>query len=261
MTDASLSDVRLAKALALVCASSALLAVSGCSLQSAATGTTASYQEVSCVSADHDSQHASTSDPTTSLYLINGGWHTGVAVRTSDLDAPVREVLPEASVFPWLELGWGDRDFYLASGYSYWLAIRAAFFSSGTVLQVVGFFDTPERYFRDNQVIRAEVEASKMAELSAQVSSTLARDESGKLKRVADSLYGSGSFYEANGRFSILHTCNSWASETIAAAGCNIHPGVLRASSLVREMKKLPPRAPERPLEPKRLSDRRHDEE
>ncbi len=224
------------KGLLSVCVLMCLITLTGCSLQSVAGSGAAGFHEIACLS-------PKSSPSLRPIFVVNQGWHSGIVLSRDDLGSSLRDSLPETQTSEWLEFGWGDRDFYLSSGYSYWQAFRAAFFSSATVLQVSGLPTLPHDFFKHSEVFQIVLTEEGIASLNQTIESTLVRDEKGRLKRVAKSLYGDGSFYEAVGDFSFLHTCNSWTSEALAQAGCSITPGLLRSSSVSSELRALESKA------------------
>src|SRR5258706_9355056 len=73
------------------------------------------------------------------VYLVSHGWHVGLALRRDDLLAlspPSRLPAPPVA---YVEIGWGDGDFYPAPSPSLSLALRAALSSPSTVMQRAGF--------------------------------------------------------------------------------------------------------------------------
>lgn len=209
-----------------------LFAISGCSLQSIAHGSAPVYRVRTCLTSPQGDCHR--------IYVVNLGWHTGIAIASAELTAPLRQLLPESASSPWLEFGWGDRDFYMGSGYSWLGAVHAALFSSGSVMHIAGV-TSPPQFFADADVTELKVSAAGFIRLQETILSTLALDDRGALDTLGKSLYGDGHFYRAHGSFSLVRTCNSWASSALADAGCAVHRNRMRASSVSKDLEKLPP--------------------
>lgn len=100
------------------------------------------------------------------------------------------------------------------------------------LLSLRGFF------FSQSDVIRVHISAEKIDKLVDFLQLSLAANDH-QAVRVGDSLYGTGSFYEAKGNFSLLYTCNSWAAEALYNLGCDINPHVRRASSVMKNLRRL----------------------
>jgi hypothetical protein len=71
-------------------------------------------------------------EPVITAWVFDHGWHTAIVIRRSDVD---RALWPKVDDFPeatFVEVAWGDREFYMARPATPWLAIKAAFLASGT---------------------------------------------------------------------------------------------------------------------------------
>jgi uncharacterized protein (TIGR02117 family) len=158
-------------------------------------------------------------EPLASIYLINHGKHTGLAVRKADI--PTR-LWPESRDFPdadYLELGWGDWDYYQADDPGLWLALKAAFWSTGSVLHVVGVKGSVADRFAGYEIIRLELAPDGFAKLMNYVHQSFARNGETKASPIGPG-YGLGSrFYPARGEFHLYNTCNGWVARALEAAG------------------------------------------
>ena len=210
----------------LVCVLTPLL--TGCSLASFAQEHTRSFEELSCAAEGGESA---------TVYVDSLGWHTGLVLAREDAAPALGELIPEFRRFPWVEIGWGDRDFYMASGYSYLAGIRALFFSQGSAIHAAGFFESPESFFDRYQLVRLKIDRKQLGALLGYIKQHLELDHCCATVRLGTSLYGEGSFYLGRGHFSIARTCNSWTAGALVAAGCPIDAELTRASTLLRELR------------------------
>jgi uncharacterized protein (TIGR02117 family) len=156
------------------------------------------------------------------VWVVSHGWHVGLVLRRDDLAA--LGPLPALSAVPgrYLEVGWGDGDFYPATHGTLALALRAAFRSRSSVLQVVGF-DTPVAdTFPRAKVLEVELTPSGLAALVRYVEATVAMDQEGRPTVVAPAEYGSGVFYLARGHYRLLDNSNTWTARGLKVAGCPI---------------------------------------
>lgn len=210
------------------------LLLSGCSLAwFARSGAAPSFERRSCITP------SSSSSSVRQAQLVNFGWHTGVLIASADVPETYRKHVAEFAQFPFVEIGWGDRDFYQTPGYSTLRAVRAAFFSPGSVLLVVGRHPELNTHLAPSEVIELEFTEEGFAKLVRYISDAFATDAEGRALPLAPALNQPGHFYTANGRFSILYTCNSWLSDALNAAGCNSGRHTT-ASSLMSAVRKLP---------------------
>src|SRR5215831_10756770 len=90
--------------------------------------------------------------PTEPIWVVDHGWHTGLVVERSSIP---RGLVPEQEDFPtahYLEIGWGDADFYQARDPGVALAIRAVFVSRASAVHVVGLPMHPQEIFAERDV-------------------------------------------------------------------------------------------------------------
>ena len=99
---------------------------------------------------------ASWSGPATTVYLVSHGWHVGLVLPRDGVDAASWPEKDALGPFRYLEVGWGDGDYYPVRRGTIPLALRAAFRSRPSVLQVVGFdSDVTETFPRKMAALRA----------------------------------------------------------------------------------------------------------
>jgi uncharacterized protein (TIGR02117 family) len=172
-----------------------------------------------CAGLGHPGRPPESSPSRETVYVVSNGWHSGVVVEAGRLPAgrwPQRAALDARR---YLEVGWGDRDAYLADRITARLAIRAAFASRGSVLLIDAFDQrVPERY-RGSDVVELPVSAPGLDGLAAFIEASHAQDAQGRPIPIESRGSASGVFFLARGRFHALNTCNSWTAAALRAAG------------------------------------------
>jgi len=177
-------------------------------------------------------------EPSASVYLVNHGWHTGLMVRRADIP---HGLWPESADFPaadYLEIGWGDRDFYQALAFDPGLALKAILFPTASVLHVVGFSGAEERYLPGIEVIELKVTRSRLERLIRYIHETYAREGAARAPPLRQGLYGDSRFYPAQGKFHLFNTCNTWTARALQAAGYPVTP-TIRAESLMAQARRF----------------------
>jgi uncharacterized protein (TIGR02117 family) len=172
-----------------------------------------------CTGSAKTPSFAAGNEPLVSIYLINHGKHTGLVVRKADVP---QGLWPESRDFPdadYLELGWGDWDYYQADDPGLWLALKAAFWSTASVLHVVGVKGSVADRFAGYEIIQLELAPDSFAKLMDYIHQSLARNGETKARPIGPG-YGLGSrFYPARGEFHLYNTCNGWVASALEAAG------------------------------------------
>lgn len=156
------------------------------------------------------------------VHVVNHGWHSGLVVERAALDgAAVAAEFPHADH---LEFGWGDAGYYPAERFGVWLALRALFWPTPTVLHVAGFSGEVTNTFPYFQIVRVELSEPGFARLRAHIETSFACDSAGRLQPVGPGWYGDSRFYRARGKFFFPKMCNYWAAAGLRAAGCPVNP-------------------------------------
>lgn len=157
--------------------------------------------------------------PARIVLLVSHGWHTGIIVRTGDIP---EGVWPERAHYPdaaYLEVGWGDREFYPAPDPSVGDALRAALVPSVAVLHVVGLTDHPTRVFSFSEIIALEISEAGFERLIEFIAATHDRAGAERAEPIGPGLYLDSHFYLALGRFHLFNNCNTWVINALRAAG------------------------------------------
>jgi uncharacterized protein (TIGR02117 family) len=148
-----------------------------------------------------------------SVWVVPQGGHTGIAVRSADIAAPL---LPEKRDFPaavYLEFGWGDRDFYMTPSPGPWLSFKAAFLPTRSVVHVAGVRGALGDAFPGAQIVAIPLSRAALEGLLRYVHDAFERDGA-----TAATALGRG-FYPGRETFHVLRTCNVWTAGALRAAG------------------------------------------
>jgi len=156
------------------------------------------------------------------VYLVNHGWHVGIAIERQEVSAAIWPESAEFSGFRYLEVGWGDADYYPAARGTIGLALKAAFSSKGSVLHVAAFDAPLPEFFGGSEIIEVPLSLRGLEDLARFIHATYARDASGRPVVVSPGLYGHGAFYRATGQYRLRDNSNNWTARALAAAGCPI---------------------------------------
>jgi uncharacterized protein (TIGR02117 family) len=153
------------------------------------------------------------------VLLVSHGWHTGIIVRTGDIPEgvwPERTHYPEAK---YLEIGWGDREYYPTPDPSFGDALRAAIGPSAAVLHVVGLTDPPTRAFPSSELIALDISKPGFQRLIEFIAATHDRGDAERAEPLGRGLYLDSHFYPALGSFHLFNNCNTWVVDALRAAG------------------------------------------
>ena len=173
-----------------------------------------------------------------SVAIAIHGWHSGIVVKTSDISVDSLPEIKDFSGAEYLEIGWGDREYYQAPDPGWGLALKAALWSSRSVLHLAGFTGAVEKFFPASEIYGIALSDDEFQRLIGFISDTFARSDDPALQGVQPGLYGTGGFYPAKGRFHLFRNCNTWVAEALHAAGLPVSPAhVVTAGNLSHQVR------------------------
>ena len=185
----------------------------------------ASFVHSGCSSVPGDLFPPAPGESPKSIYLVSHGWHAGIVVRRADIPPGV---WPQSRDFPgaeYLEVGWGDRDYYMTPRPHVGLVLKAGLLPTQSVLQVVGFNGPVTRYFPRSEIIRIDLSEAGFERLCRYFENSHAVDAAGRGPPLGRSLYGRGQFYLSRETYHLFNTCNAWTARALREAGYPITPG------------------------------------
>jgi len=162
-----------------------------------------------------------------SVTIVHNSWHAAIVLRKSDL---AEQIMPELADFPaarFIEFSWGDKDYFPDPASGTFGAIKAALWSGGSVMHLVGFADTVEHFYRGASITELRLSAAAYGRMVDYINETFAREKSSDRARAAPGLFLYSRFYPASRSFSLLRTCNTWVAEALELAGLPISSGLV----------------------------------
>jgi uncharacterized protein (TIGR02117 family) len=171
------------------------------------------------------------------IYVVSNGYHTGVALPRAALAEyasgrgypALIAVAQRFNRFPWLEIGWGDEEFYrkvpTVGDLTLPIALRALFSPGNrSVLHVVGVPGDPVSVFASAELVAIPLSRNGFDQLLAKLDATFVPPQGGALPDLGKGLYGPSLFYRAVGNFSVVRVCNHWIGDLLDAAGLPTTP-------------------------------------
>ncbi len=172
-----------------------------------------------------------------SVFIVRNWWHAAIVLRRSDIPEAMMPELNELPVAHMIEFSWGDRDYFPDPDAGVFTALKAAFWSSGSVLHLVAFDGAAESFYRDASITELRLSDEAFARLLVFLDATFDRADRLSGAAAHPGLYPYSRFYDAAGKFGILRSCNTWVAEALQSAGLPVDPSsVVIASSLNREL-------------------------
>lgn len=163
-------------------------------------------------------------EPFRSIYLVSHGWHAGIVIKRAEIP---EGVWPEHNDFPdaeYLEVGWGDKDYYMTPDPHMGITLKAGLLPTASVLHIVGFSGSVSRYFSRSEITRIDLSYEGFERLCSYIKNSYARDEADMNQILGPGLYGTSRFYLSRETYHAFNTCNVWTARALHNAGCPITP-------------------------------------
>jgi len=158
------------------------------------------------------------------VYVSSISWHTGVVIPAYALpDSLWGEGVSFADT-TYLEIGWGDADFFPSDRFNVWYALKAMFFPTASVMHVNPIFQPVEAYYYDSDVVRIEMTDEQLQGLSLFLIEEFELDEKGRVIPDADGFYPESQFYKSSSYYYFPNNSNVWAARAIRHAGFSLRP-------------------------------------
>lgn len=161
------------------------------------------------------------------IYIYTNGVHTDIVMPVkNDLydwssKIPFANTKSKKTDYHYVGIGWGDKGFYLDTptwaDLKFSTAFKAAFWLSESAMHC-SYYKTMTEAEDCKKIM---ISQSQYKDLVKFVDSKFDRDESGNYILIpTNAVYGNNdAFYDAQGSYSFLNTCNTWANDALKAAG------------------------------------------
>ncbi|NJK65521.1 MAG: TIGR02117 family protein [Microcoleus sp. CSU_2_2] len=162
------------------------------------------------------------------IYISNQGIHTDIIVPVKNEFFNWNQYLRLSEIgrdsnseYQYLSFGWGDRDFMLETPTSATInpvtAFNALFLPTPSTVQVQGYRVLPQN--KETKCVK--ISGRNYLNIVNFLKNSFQLDAGGNKLKISYGYHNSDSFYEANGSYSILRSCNDWTAEALRKADVN----------------------------------------
>ena len=161
------------------------------------------------------------------VYIYTNGVHTDIVmpIRTDQMDwsekIPFQNTLSKSTDFNYVGIGWGDKGFYLDTPTWSQLKVSTAFYAAfwlGDSAMHTTFYKTMTEGDDCKKIMLTKAQYEELVQF---VDSKFDKNAAGQNILIqTDAVYSKDdAFYEAQGSYSFLYTCNTWTNNALKAAG------------------------------------------
>lgn len=165
--------------------------------------------------------------PEVEIYILTNGVHTDIVVPIKneqiDWSKQIKFDNTKAadSTYKYLAMGWGDKGFYLEtpewSDLKASVALKAATGLSTSAIHATYY----KKMTEGNDCKKIMISKEQYERLIIYLKDSFKKDASGNFLPIkTNANYGkTDAFYEADGSYSLFHTCNTWANNALKISG------------------------------------------
>ena len=175
-----------------------------------------------------------------SIYLVSHGWHAGIVLQRRTLSDRIKVLQRDFAGADYLEVGWGDSDFYQTPDPHFGLILKAGLFPTKSVLHLVGFDGDVVSYFPYSEIIEIKITPEQLDRLGRHIAASFAADGEGKTLSLGRGLYGNSQFYRSRESYHLFNTCNVWTARALRKIGLATHPAsAIMVEDLMAQLREL----------------------
>lgn len=175
--------------------------------------------------------------PVVEIAVVNHGVHAGIVLKRADIarvaqetgDTVLLTLSERFGAYAFLEVGWGDEQFYrfapTLSAVTFKMAFSAlAGFDESTVLHIVGLEKDAQTTFKHSDVQMIQVSEEGFKKLAIRFADSFAVNALNEPLELGPGIYGPSLFFQATGHYHLFRTCNRWLSDLLSEAGLATSP-------------------------------------
>jgi len=151
------------------------------------------------------------------IFISTNGVHLDIITPRSELSENFINAIKGRSGATYFAFGWGDKGFYLET--PTWkelklsVAIRALILKSETAMHVTNYGSRRDKW------IPLSICPSQFAIILEHITTSFELNVDKKVIEIPDAGYTKNdNFFEANGNYNAIHTCNNWVNDALKKA-------------------------------------------
>jgi hypothetical protein len=168
------------------------------------------------------------------VYVAKISWHTGLILPVYALPDSIWPDQFQPARDEYLEIGWGDRDYYTHPGFNFWYALKALFWPTPTALHILPLLERhiPDTY-ASTKLVKLSLSDQDLENLSHFVLSQFELNDQGKLIPVEEGLYQTSRFFAGSTKYYFPKNSNVWAAMALKRAGFKYAPVFFQTTGMV----------------------------
>lgn len=186
----------------------------------------------------HSLSTAQAVEDTINIYLVKENWHTGLMIPVNEFTIEHIPIIKNFNTYQFVDIGWGDEDFYQAPDFDLYLAAKAILVPSPSVIRIDGYIFPIERIIQWRDfAVQFKMTKEMFLNMAAFINSSFEYDSDNNVIGLNTESSNSTIFYKSIHKYHLLRTCNTWAAESFKAAGFDVDTfGLITAEQLFSKL-------------------------
>ena len=157
------------------------------------------------------------------ISVVNNGWHAGIVLKVKDIDNSIWKVGEMFKEFKYIEVGWGDEDFYKNQDPSIWMTLKAGLVPTSSVVHLRAIRQNELNRFSKDKIVNLTISEKGFKQLSIFIQNSFAKEDD-KFIELSKGLYTNSIFFLSSKKYHIFNTCNVWTAQALKSAEIDISP-------------------------------------
>ncbi len=173
------------------------------------------------------------------IYVVKHTWHTGIIFSRNEANVYLHALADEFLNASYLEVGWGDMDFYTADRGNIFLALKAVLWPTKSALCVVGFNRHPYLVFGEERAVEVIISDKGFINIIQYINSSFALGSDSLNIKLDTVMHGPSRFYLSGEKYHGFKTCNVWTAKALRKTGFPITPFyAIRAKNVISQIRR-----------------------
>ena len=153
------------------------------------------------------------------IYFIYRSWHTSILIDAKTLARHSPLLANDLRNEKFARVGWGDGDYFTGKSKTWGTAAKALVASHYSAVQLLTYDYDPFDEIPADTIVPLAISDEGMRNLIGHINNSIARDKSDAPVRLPALGNAMGTFFEANGHYSVFSNCNTWSGQALRTAG------------------------------------------
>lgn len=160
------------------------------------------------------------------IYLIKNYWHTGIVFPVNEETLALIEALEYFKNRKFIDIGWGDEEFYQHPGFNLFLAAKAILYPTASAIRIEGFdYDDVNIYLSQcDEAIEIPLEKNELDTICTFINQAFEQDKKNEFHILSSRQDGRLIFFKSIYKYHLFNTCNTFVAKAFEGTSYKINP-------------------------------------